>query len=238
MTLLTICQAVGKKLGLAQPSGAFSETDDMVEQWVSLAQEAGDDLARDHDWSVLTVVRTFSGVEDQVQTGEPPTAAVAFDRFAQNTAIWDVTNKRKLMGPQTPAEWQRTTIDTISGIDKRWTLIGGVLNIYPVPTTSDSYTYTYITKNWIRVSGGSQDDDVSEWTDDSNTSLLPERLIVLSTIWRYKAAKGLEYGEDMATFEREKQRYIARDRGPRIVSTTANFRGEDWFDSVWPNEIG
>jgi len=234
MTLITTIQSVCRQLGLPQPAGAFSETDDMVEQLVALAQEAGDDLTRDHDWSILTVVRDFTGVEDEVQTGEPPTTSVAFDRFAQNTDIWDTGNNWKLIGPHTPREWQSITIRQVGPPTKHWTLIGGVLNIYPAPTTDDTFRYTYITKNWIRLESGDQSSDVSAWTNDSNTSLLPERLIKLSTIWRWKQVKGLGYEEDMATFEREKQRYIAVDRGPRIISTTRMFRDETGLDSFLP----
>ena len=237
MNLLQIVQSVCKQLALPQPSGAFSENDDMVEQIVILTQEAGDDLMRDHDWSTLTVVRSFTATNDQVQN-EPPSASVAFDRFAQNSGVWDLNNKRKLSGPKTPLEWQRVLIDNLNGVDKAWTLIGGSLNIFPVPESTDSFTYTYITKNWIRLDGRSQVDDVSAWTDDSNTPLMPDRLIKLSTIWRWKQAKGLDYAEDMATFEREKARYIGRDRGPRIISTTHGIRDDRFHDYFWPNVIG
>jgi hypothetical protein len=234
VTLLSVTQAVCRQLGLPQPNAAFSATDDMVEQIVILAQEAGDDLMRDHDWSVLTVVKDFTGSGVQVQ-GDPPTVSIAFDRFAQNTGIWDTGQRRMLSGPKTPAEWQGLTIDNLGNPHGYWTMLGGVINILPAPAITDTFRYTYITKNWIRVALGSQISDIAEWNNDTNTSLLPERLIKLSTIWRWKQVKGLSYEEDMATFEREKIRHIARDRGPRSISTSAWIRDEDGLlDTWWP----
>lgn len=237
MTLLSVTQSVCKQLSLAQPNASFSATDDMVEQIVILAQEAGDDLMRDHDWSILTVVKDFTGSGVQAQT-EPPTVSIAFDRFAQNSYLWDTTRKWQLSGPKTPTEWQRITINDAGTLQGWWTMLGGVINILPVPAITDTFRYTYITKNWIRVASGSQISDVAEWSNDTNTSLLPERLIKLSTIWRWKQAKGLSYEEDMATFEREKIRHIARDRGPRQISTTTWIRDDDALDNWYPRTIG
>jgi len=238
MSLLSVVQAVCRQLGLPQPVAAFSATDDMVEQIVILAQEAGDDLMRDHDWSVLTVVKDFTGSGVQEQT-EPPSVSIAFDRFAQNTDIWDLGRKWKLVGPHTPHEWQRITIDDVGRPYGYWTMLGGLINILPVAAVTDTFRYTYITKNWIRVALGNQASDIGEWNADTNTSLMPERLIKLSTIWRWKQAKGLSYEEDMATFEREKIRHIARDRGPRMITTTEWDRERDHrLDNWYPGTIG
>jgi hypothetical protein len=236
MTLLTLTQSVCRQLGLPQPNSAFSATDDMVEQIVILLQEAGDDLLRDHDWSVLTVQRDFTATGFEVQD-EPPTVSVAFDRFAQNCSLWDIGNKWTLDGPKTPMEWQRITIDDVGTLHRWWTMLGGVIHILPIPDVTETFRYTYVTKNWIRIDLGDQASDISAWDNDSNTSLMPERLLKLSTIWRWKQVKGLSYEEDMATFEREKIRHIARDRGPRSISTTLWNRDTDWSDRWLPWNI-
>jgi hypothetical protein len=66
---------------------------------------------------------------------------------------------------------------------------------------------------------------------------MPERLLKLSAIWRWKQAKGLSYEEDMATFEREKIRQIARDRGPRMITTTLWNRDSTALDNWLPWNI-
>lgn len=221
MSLLTLIQSVSRQLGLPQPNVAFSATDDMFEQLVILAQEAGDDLARDHDWSELVIYRSFTALPQQAQTGEPPPG---YDRFAQNSGIWQVGLKRPLTGPINPHGWVRLTFDNLGTPSGYWTLVANVLNILPIPTGTETYSYVYVTRNWIRLAAGDQTSDVPAWTSDTNNSLIPERLLKLSTIWRWKQAKGLDYAEDMATFEREKGRYIARDRGPRTVAIADDWR--------------
>lgn len=46
---------------------------------------------------------------------------------------------------------------------------------------------------------------------DADTALLDEELLKLSLRWRFQQAKGLDYAESMATFERQKERLMARD---------------------------
>jgi len=61
----------------------------------------------------------------------------------------------------------------------------------------------------------------------------------LDLIWRFKLAKGLEYGEDKREFEMELAQALGRDGG----RPTLNLSGyEDWFfldsanlpDGNWP----
>ncbi len=45
--------------------------------------------------------------------------------------------------------------------------------------------------------------------------------MTLGVIWRYRKAKGLDYGEDMATYELEVAKSILND-GARVRIQTAN----------------
>jgi hypothetical protein len=60
---------------------------------------------------------------------------------------------------------------------------------------------------------------------DADTTLLDERLIRLAIIWRFKQTKGLDYAEDMKTYEIERQKICGKDGG----ATALNIAGSMQF---------
>lgn len=239
MTLLSIVQRACARLGISQPDSVYGNTDDGISQLLWLAQEAGDDIARAHEWSNLVVVKTFTPAAAQVQVEPPATpTALAFDRFGAVTKIWDEDQRKPLVGPLSRDEWVDLLTFNVTGVDRYWIMIGGKINIYPAPEGTESFTYTYITKNWIRLSGGDSTTDVAEWTADTNEPLVPADLVVKSLMWRWKQAKGLEYAEDLENFGREFERQAARDRGPRVIHTSKSLNLSGLSDGVWPATIG
>ena len=72
-----------------------------------LLNQAGRSLARDHDWSSIVVVRNFTGLPQQAQTGEPP---AAFDRFVSGGQIFDVDRKLPLSGSIDQSRFQWLTV--------------------------------------------------------------------------------------------------------------------------------
>jgi hypothetical protein len=229
MTCLSIIQAVTVAIGLPRPIAAIGTTDPQVATLLQLAQNSGRDLAAEWPWQKLTQRRTFPALAQEAQTGEPPSD---YDRFALIQRIWDINRKTWLVGPLNPDEWDAVTTWPVATYPAKWCLLQGVINIFPTPTTDDSFKYTYISKNWVRPADGSSDTD--SWRNDTDTSLLPERLLEYALIWRWKQAKGLDYAEDQATYEREREKAQARDRGPRTIITSAP---PPFPDNFWPGQV-
>lgn len=235
MSLLTIVQdACDQIQGISRPTEVVASSDAGLQQMLRLLNMGGRILARDHDWNALVKVRTFTGIAAQAQTGEPPTA---FDRFVGEGRIYNVDTDRPLIGTQSQDKFNNLTLLDLGGVDFYWTLIAGVVNITPAPAVTNSFKYPYISKNWVRPSGNSDDtNDKAVFNVDTDTSLLNEELHTMDLVWRWKHAKGLEYAEDMQTFEREKSRLMARDRAPHVVRTARTW--EDLPTNIWPYEIG
>jgi len=215
MTLLTIVQAATMAINLPRPVSVIGSTDPQVMTLLQLAQNTGRDLAREWPWQKLTVRRTFSALAQIGQTGEPP---VDYDRFAVAQRIWDQTRRTWLVGPLNPDEWDQVLTSPVATYPSKWCMLGGVIQIYPIPAVTDQFTYTYITENWVHAASGG---NTPVWMADTDTALMPERLLEYALIWRWKQAKGLDYAEDMTTYEREREKCQARDRGPRTINTTA-----------------
>ena len=234
-TLLALVQDITRQIGIPDPSTVIGNTDPGVEQILRLLHQAGNELRRDHSWSALTVQRTFTGVANQIQTGEPP---AAFDRFTPATSLWNVGDRRECIGVMDKAQWLRLTVDTVGTAVEYWTMMGGVINILPIPSVSDSFRYMYVSKYWVRPTGQTTSaNDKAAFTVDTDFPVLPDELLIASVIWRWKASKGLDYAEDMITYERQKEKAIGADRGPHVVHTASAFRG-GFPANYWPWSIG
>jgi hypothetical protein len=229
MSALTVIQNVTRVLKLPVPSAVVTSTDDSTIQLLGLLNRSGRAMVKRHAWSELSSVITFSGANaSQVQTGYPQ---ADWDRFTSR--IWDTGLKKYLAGPFNPQDWVRLSIDTLGTHDRVWTLLGGVINILPVTATTDTFRYSQVSKYWVNGST-----DGVAVVADADTFYLPEELLTLDLIWRWKQAKGLDYAEDMMSFELEMEKYIAADRGPKVINTARAFRNDEVLENTWPHTLG
>ena len=79
MTMLSIIQDAALHIGIPKPSAVASSTATDAMQLLRLLNAGASQLMKDHHWSKLLKVKTFTGVAAQAQTGQPP---ANFDRFA------------------------------------------------------------------------------------------------------------------------------------------------------------
>ncbi len=238
MTMLSICQDAAVHIGIPQPSAVASSTATDAMQLKRLLNAGARQLMKDHHWSKLLKVKTFTGVAAQAQTGQPP---ANFDRFAPVTKLWDVNKRLPLAGAISADKWLLLLAQNVTGADKYWTMIDGVINITPTPTTSDSFRYTYVSRYFARPTGNSDEtNDKAAFTIDTDESRLSEELLTLDLVWRWKKAKQLDYAEDLADFERQKEMDIAADRTAQPISTALPFEGLTSGygpDGWWPGTI-
>ncbi|RDJ12419.1 hypothetical protein [Rhizobium grahamii] len=230
MSLLTIVQNVCAELSLPVPTAVISSQDPTLIQLRILCQRAGDDLARDHDWSILRVIRTFACTGAYPEPNEPPGD---WERFPDNSAMWNTSRLWVLNGPVDGQTWMRNTVLNSNPVPQLWRMFGGKLDIYP-NVAGENVMYEYISKNWIAVSGGST--YAATWANDNDTGRIPERLLELSLIWRWKRAKGLDYSEELENFERAKESEVGSDRSATAVSLSNPNRG-GVPDNWWPGFI-
>lgn len=226
MTLLSIIQKTSSRLGLRRPTAVIGSTDITAQTLLELANEEGDELSRAHDWQDLIVERAVSTVGQVEQTTALP---IDYDRFPHNVEIWNRTHNQRYAGPTPQRLWQQLQQGVSAGAVGWWRILGGSLHIYPAPTAGEDLAFEYLTKNWCAKADGTGQ---SEWLADTDVCLLPERLFVLGVRWRWKAAKGLAYAEDMETYQRAVELAATNDRG------TGRIRGGQSDFLVSPNWNG
>ncbi|QKK24654.1 hypothetical protein [Rhizobium hidalgonense] len=230
MSLLTIIQNVCAEIDLDPPTAVMSSADPQIMQLRILSTRAGRDLMREHDWSALSVDRQFTATGVNPEPAEPP---ADWDRFAANAKIWNASRLWQLNGPVEPQTWQRQTILNSNPVPQIWRLAGGKLDIYP-NAAGETIRYEYISGFWVAVNGGVS--FAGNWANDTDTARFPEDLLELSLIWRWKRAKGLDYGEEIASFQRAKEAAIGADRAAAPVDLSLPARGQA-LENYWPGTI-
>ena len=221
MSLLTIIRDVAGRLSLPQPTAVVTSTDKQVIQLLALANEEGRSLASRTRWQALTAEQTFATVAGAVQPAALPDD---FDRFIDNS-FFNRSTRRAMTGPVSPRQWQ--WIQAQPAYSTAWLMLRqrtGEFLITPTPAAGQTIAYEYISRNWVISGGGAEPAEPPAGTPlpgylgDADTSFLDEELIGLGLRWRFLRAKGLDYAEELATYEQQVEQAIARDGGAPALS--------------------
>jgi len=233
MALIDIVQNAASRLGLKQPVAVVGSTDLTAQILLSLANQEGDELARYHDWQDMIVQREFFSLNQVEQTGALPDD---YDHLAYNVEIWDRTNNLRFTGPTPQRVWQQLQTGVTGGVAGWWRLIGGELNIYPAQAENNTIAFEYISKNWCKSASGTPQ---AAFEDDTDVAIIPERLITLGVVWRFQQSRGFaQYAESMATYEREKEKAAARDRGTGRITPDETGRHGMPPQPIWNGTVG
>lgn len=219
--------------GLTAPATIIGSLDPNVPLLLRLAQQEGRELARRHDWQALRVAYTVATLAAQAQTDFP----TDFDRLMPYPELWNRTRSQKYLGPVGARQWQQILSSGMSGgVPGWWCIIGGVLQITPAPTAGETLAFDYMSKNWAASAAGGAK---AKFELDTDVARIPERLITLGIVWRWKKSKGFDYAEDMATYEREVEREASNDGGLGMLqlsdaSLEDELGGASWAGVVTP----
>lgn len=215
--LLQIVQAVCQRVSLPAPMTAMSNQDTLVQQIIGFCNEEGQEQAARYQWQVLQNQATFTTVASQLQV-QMATVAPGWKYIVNNT-IWNRDLRRPVYGPRSQSDWQQMQAMQINGPFNSFRIIADAINFYPIPAVGQVCAFEYISKNWINTSAGPTS---SYWTNDADIPVLSDQLLILGTIWRWKQAKGLNYAEDFAKYERQILDAMGRDAGkPQLDMTGA-----------------
>lgn len=197
MSLLTIIQDAATELKLVRPTTVIGSTDPNAPQLLALANKDGKELARRFDWQALNKEATFTTVASETQTTLSSLAS-DFGHIIDGT-MWNRTQSWRVLGPLNSQEWQRKKASAAQAAIGNWFRIrGDSILFYPTPAAGENVYFEYISNKWCQSSGGTAQ---SSWVADTDTALLNEEIIRLGIIWRFRKAKGFDYGEDFRTYE-------------------------------------
>lgn len=214
MSLLTICQEAAKTAGFNAPSSIIGNSDMTAVRLLAAAQREGKVLSR-MPWKVLIKEHTFSTADGTAAYDLP-----ADFRFFINETMWNRTEKDRVLGPESPQEWQysKSGLVTTKVFDTfriKADTNEKKLFLDPTPSDIETIAFEYIGDGWCQSSGGAAQ---TEWQDDTDTGVLDEFLLELGTTWRFMKMYNLPYVEEKMEYEREMMKAFGRDGGKRDLN--------------------
>ena len=197
---------------------------------LELIQELGDELQTRHNWSFLHTDWVFTVTSDPMSQPFP----ADYDRLESSSSVWRSSSQlTPLLGPVSNDSWH-DLLNVPGTFPGYWRLVSGTMQTLGV-SVSETVTVPYVSTNWILDLNGAT--TKSSFTADTDTTMFDFQLMATGTRWKWKASKGLEYGEDLSTFERWLEREIAADRAARPVSISNIVSESDAAVSSWPGTI-
>ncbi len=156
-----------------------------------------------------------------------------FQTFVSDT-WWDRTNRWRLLGPTSPQQDQflRSGIVTTSP-RRNWRQVGRTptaWRVWPPPQTTDpamTWVYEYNSQYWATDSNGNPK---VRFSQDTDTCVYPDALMVAGLKLRFFQAKGMDTGALQATFDHLLQTALASDGGLSKLSMTGEAAGFRYID--------
>lgn len=198
MTLLEICEALAKNVGMAVPVAIVGANDRNAVEALQLANEAGLELAERVDWSALTETTSFAG------TGAD-TAHALPAAWLRPTWSGGVRYGTVALRPLTASEWG--TITATGGAPRYFYIEGRTIKFYRYPSVGMTVTARYQSNEWASTG--------RRFTADDAEPLVPADLLLKGLIARWRRQKGMEYADQEAEYEASLKTYASFEDGGR-----------------------
>ena len=202
-------QGAATKIGIDRPNTVIGNNRTEVMELLELANEEGAELVT-RPFQALRRELLFTTVATEAQTGMVP----ADYGYMISGTLWNRSTNRKLEGVVSPEVWQHLKSTASNTSYETLYMRGGDFLLMPIPPAGETIAGEYITKSFCRSAGGVEQ---SEWLADTDTSILPERLMKLGVVVRYKVQKGLDATFDLAQYQTQMLMLLAQDKPAQRV---------------------
>lgn len=147
-------------------------------------------------------------------------------------------NRRKATQVHSNAAWEHLALTNTGGSERFFRLTGDegagfAMSFWRYLEPGSEISASYVSKNWLRnpATDASPAIEVDEWTVEAAQLLLPDVLVRLGVIWRFKQKKGLPHADALAEYEMRISRAINDAQGIRKISAGDN-RPRDWRPEI------
>lgn len=211
MTILAALQSAGIRLVGRRPGTFFGAQGQFELEITDLANEVAADISKYQDWQALIKTYQITGTGTQNDFPLPDD----YDRMLVVTDVQNSTNW--LWGYYGFVDINDYLLAQERGFAPwpgGWIIYGDRFRFSPPPAAANQALFPYITKNWALGQ-----DSVSKpaFTADTDSFLLPERLLTLGLIWRWRENKKLDASGDQEAFIKAMDEYAAKDAGSKVL---------------------
>jgi hypothetical protein len=229
MAILAAMQSAAITLIGRKPVGFFGSTEKFEIEIADLINEVAEDVARYQDWEGLQAIASLAGDGTATALDLP----ADYSRMLKNSDVR--SSVYRLWGFTRYDNINDFLQDQVSGFRAApggWIITGGQIKFNPAPTGDASFPY--ISSAWAKAEDGVRK---SQFDADTDTFLLPERLLKLGLIWRWRDNKKLDASGDQEAFTKALDEYAVSDGGSRVY----RYNGRRSFPGThlaWPGLLG
>ena len=220
MSLLTDVQEFCRRTGLDVPVSLVSSSDKQALQLWGLANEICTDLVTRFQWQDLTEQCTFTSIAAENQGAVATLASSGFLSIIDET-IYDRTLRIPIFGPLNNTQWQARQALPATGPIYQYRIRSGHLYFNPAIPAGHTIAFEYKTKNIVVAVDGVTYQELFQ--ADTDSLRLPSTLLTAGLRWMWKKEKGLEYGEELAAYERLVANLSAHDGGRRTLNAADRY---------------
>lgn len=193
-TVLEVGRKAYRRLLGEEPVALFSSTDDTAAQFAELLNECAIEIMRAAEWQKLTKLWSLDCDGTTVAFDLPSD----YDRLQKDSRVHLASLITPLQAYRNADEYLYDQLRLGVSAVGRWILIGGQLNVYPAQKAGDHIKFYYQKNNIVRKA---DDSLASTFSDDTDSFVLPDRLLRLCAIWKYREHKGLPYEQAEMDYE-------------------------------------
>lgn len=231
MTVLAAMQSAAIRLMGRKPGTFFGASSTFELEMCDLVNEAAIDIVKYQDWAALVRVAAITGNG----TGTAFDLPADYDRMKLTGAVQDRTNW--VFGYHSFADIDSYLFEEARGFSSwpgGWIIYGDKLRFSPAPVTGSVAQFPYISNAYAVGADGVAK---TAFDSDTDTFVLPERLLTLSLVWRWRNNKRMDTTGDLEAFSKALDEYAAKDRGAIVLRSgrRSSFPGTHL---AWPYTLG
>lgn len=200
MSALSVAQAVAANVGIAKPSALVSSTDPNAVKLLQMVNEAGQEVARRADWGRLekTFQITGAGSNDAFDLPDD------FSRLTTGNAV--LASGMPVRGSLSRDEW--FSLGEREGQPRYFRLAGSRISFWPYPKSGEVVLVSYLSTEWCE--GG------EAFEADDNVSYVPEVLLEMGAVARWKRSIGADFSDYQAEYEATLEQLAMFDQRERL----------------------
>lgn len=209
-TILEVLQQAAPKMAIAIPTSVYGSSAREHVELGQIANDAGEEISREHDWQGLKVLHTLTG--DGVTTSWPRPAD--FMRIPKEQRLWSSAQQEPMTHIASHDEWLELAVRDFDTVTRRWTVLGNEIHIKPAMSPGETAQFYYQSR-YFAQSGATPK---GSFTADTDIHRIGGRILRLCIVWMWKAAKGLNYEEDFALYQKALEKSVDADKAPRMIA--------------------
>lgn len=235
-TVAEVMDDVADECSVVPPSSWVAATSLTYRELKRFLRQTVDELLERVDWPDPIA-------KDQVITGdgsETYTLPSDFKRLTRDPlTVYETTTTRRAGIPvSTNGKWTHLKDIGSAGGNRYYRISGDEesgfsISFWDNPSSGNSITVSYISKNWLDISGT----EGAVWSSNDATLLLPRRVVEQGVVWRFRRKKGLPYADRMGEYEAVLARMANDARVVRKVDMTGGGGMRNPFDIPVPDFI-